>query len=82
MLGPGKPGSYLIIKLILIIYLGGGASALIALSNVSANEKKHQMIISYINHLKIRKKIMFVCLLGPGKPGSYLILIKKKLNYL
>ena len=21
---------------------------------------------------------MFVCLLGPGKPGSYLILIKKK----
>ena len=36
MLGPGKPGSYLIIKLILIIYLGGGASALIALSNVSA----------------------------------------------
>ena len=36
LLGPGKPGSYLIIKLILIIYLGGGASALIALSNVSA----------------------------------------------
>ena len=26
---------------------------------------------------------LFVCLLGPGKPGSYLILIKKKkLNYL
>ena len=25
---------------------------------------------------------MFVCLLGPGKPGSYLILIKKKIKFI
>ena len=26
-------------------------------------------------------RFLFVCLLGPGKPGSYLILLKKKIIY-
>ena len=45
-------------------------------------KEKIDLLVKYILIFNFWKKklCLFVCLLGPGKPGSYLILIKKKKN--
>ena len=68
--------SYLINKLIIIIYLGEGANALIVSLEVSAIASAlNPLSILYSIFIKQEKKTFY--LLGPGKPGSYFILIQK-----